>query len=104
MRSGLLGSAVGSPIKARTWNLQKITGRDRRPALRRADDTDDATTTAEFSVRGVLEKLTHPVIWPQTSFHYIPRDENEPIVNEHWQGFFTLLPRDLTANNELARR
>ncbi|TFB91600.1 hypothetical protein E3O48_16150 [Cryobacterium sp. HLT2-28] len=39
-------------------------------------------------------------MWVQTRFHHIPRDEDEPIMDEHWQGF-AITTRDLTATNEL---
>jgi primary-amine oxidase len=48
------------------------------------------------------ETLVRPVVWLQTSFHHVPRDEDEPIMNEHWQGF-SLIGRGLTATNPLAR-
>lgn len=48
------------------------------------------------------EQLSDPVIWTQTGFHHMPRDEDEPIMDEHWQGF-SLVPRDLTATNPLAK-
>lgn len=47
------------------------------------------------------EPLTHPVIWTQTGFHHVPRDEDQPIMDTHWQGF-SLVPRDLFATNPLA--
>lgn len=47
------------------------------------------------------ESLSRPVIWVQNGFHHLPRDEDEPIMNEHWQSF-SMTPRDLTAKNELA--
>lgn len=46
------------------------------------------------------DKLSSPVVWMQTSFHHLPRDEDESVVDEHWQGF-TLMPRDVTATNPL---
>ncbi|MFJ3386062.1 MULTISPECIES: hypothetical protein [unclassified Curtobacterium] len=46
------------------------------------------------------DRLTDPVAWFQTSFHHLPRDEDEPVVGEHWQGF-TLMPRNVAATNSL---
>lgn len=44
------------------------------------------------------EALERPILWVQTSFHHVPRDEDEPVMNEHWQGF-TITARNLTATN-----
>lgn len=49
------------------------------------------------------EKLAEPVLWVQVSFHHLPRDEDQPIMNQHSQGF-TVTPRALTAENELVRK
>jgi primary-amine oxidase len=46
------------------------------------------------------QSLHRPVFWVQESFHHIPRDEDEPIMNEHWSGF-ELSPRGLSATNPL---
>jgi len=46
------------------------------------------------------ENVSRPVVWLQTSFHHVPRDEDEPIMDEHWQGF-DLMPRGLTATNQM---
>jgi primary-amine oxidase len=46
------------------------------------------------------EQLHRPILWVQESFHHVPRDEDEPIMNEHWSGF-ELSPRDLSAANPL---
>lgn len=37
-------------------------------------------------------------VWYGTSFHHLPRDEDEPHMHAHWSGF-TIVPRDLTATN-----
>ncbi|WP_344614146.1 hypothetical protein [Dactylosporangium salmoneum] len=49
------------------------------------------------------QRLTHPVVWVQISYHHLPRDEDQPIMNQHSQGF-AITPRDLTADNELVRK
>ncbi len=36
------------------------------------------------------------VLWYGTSFHHLPRDEDEDVMDAHWSGF-SLVPRDLTA-------
>ncbi|AZS43714.1 hypothetical protein BWL13_01280 [Microbacterium oleivorans] len=41
------------------------------------------------------QALEDPVLWVQVGFHHIPRDEDQPVMNEHWQGF-ALQPRSLT--------
>lgn len=38
------------------------------------------------------------VLWYGTSFHHLPRDEDEERMPAHWSGF-SLVPRDLTATN-----
>jgi primary-amine oxidase len=38
------------------------------------------------------EHLKRPIFWIQESFHHIPRDEDEPIMNEHWSGI-EVVPR-----------
>jgi primary-amine oxidase len=38
------------------------------------------------------------VVWYGTSFHHLPRDEDEPHMHPHWSGF-SIVPRDLTATN-----
>ena len=40
------------------------------------------------------------VVWYGTSFHHLPRNEDEPHMHAHWSGF-TIAPRDLTAQNIL---
>lgn len=40
------------------------------------------------------------VLWYGVTFHHVPRDEDEPYMHMHWDGFrFT--PRDWTAENEM---
>jgi primary-amine oxidase len=46
------------------------------------------------------ETLEDPVLWLQVGFHHIPRDEDEPLMNEHWQGF-SMTPRNLTEKNRI---
>lgn len=46
------------------------------------------------------EPLNAPVFWLQTSFHHIPRDEDEPVMDEHWQGF-SMTPRSMSTDNSL---
>jgi Cu2+-containing amine oxidase len=38
------------------------------------------------------------VVWYATSFHHLPRDEDEDHMHPHWSGF-SIVPRDLTATN-----
>jgi primary-amine oxidase len=38
------------------------------------------------------------VVWYATSFHHLPRDEDEDHMHPHWSGF-SIVPRDLTARN-----
>lgn len=40
------------------------------------------------------------VVWYGSSFHHLPRNEDEPHMHAHWTGF-TIAPRDLTAQNIL---
>ena len=40
------------------------------------------------------------VVWYGTSFHHLPRDEDEPHMAAHWSGF-SIVPRDLTATNAI---
>jgi primary-amine oxidase len=49
------------------------------------------------------QRLDHPILWLQVGFHHLPREEDLPLMNEHWQGF-TLTPRGLTATNGLANQ
>jgi primary-amine oxidase len=46
------------------------------------------------------ESLTNRdlVVWYGTSFHHLPRDEDEDHMHPHWSGF-SIIPRDLTAEN-----
>jgi len=46
------------------------------------------------------EPVTHPIVWVQNGFHHLPRDEDEPMMNQHWQSI-SLSPRGFTAINEL---
>lgn len=46
------------------------------------------------------EQLTEPILWLQSSFHHLPRDEDQPLMNEHWQGL-SFTPRGLSAENPL---
>lgn len=38
------------------------------------------------------------VVWYGSSFHHLPRDEDEDHMHPHWTGF-SIVPRDLTAEN-----
>ncbi|NND38400.1 MAG: hypothetical protein HKO60_04690 [Pseudomonadales bacterium] len=40
------------------------------------------------------------VIWYKINYHHLPRSEDEPEVQLHWDGFF-IVPRDWTASNPL---
>ena len=40
------------------------------------------------------------VVWYGTTFHHIPRDEDEPYMHSHWDGF-KIVPFDWTAFNSL---
>ncbi len=44
------------------------------------------------------EALTDPVVWVGTTWHQIPRAEDEANVQTHWQGI-TLAPRDMSATS-----
>jgi primary-amine oxidase len=46
------------------------------------------------------ESLTNRdlVVWYGSSFHHLPRDEDEDHMHPHWTGF-SIVPRDLTADN-----
>ncbi|WP_174626457.1 hypothetical protein [Candidatus Methylobacter favarea] len=44
------------------------------------------------------EALSDPVIWVGTTWHQVPRAEDESDVQTHWQGVI-LAPRDLTATS-----
>jgi primary-amine oxidase len=41
------------------------------------------------------ETLNDPVVWVGTTWHQVPRAEDESDIRTHWQGFI-LAPRDLT--------
>jgi primary-amine oxidase len=41
------------------------------------------------------------VVWYGSSFHHLPRDEDEPHMHPHWSGF-SIVPRDLTATNPVS--
>lgn len=47
-------------------------------------------------VNGASLNNTDPVLWYGTSFHHLPRDEDEEHMDVHWSGF-SIVPRDLTA-------
>ncbi|MEM7132366.1 MAG: putative Ig domain-containing protein [Chloroflexota bacterium] len=42
------------------------------------------------------------VVWYGTTFHHVPRDEDEPYMHAHWDGF-EIRPRDWTADNPLTQ-
>ena len=44
------------------------------------------------------EVVSDPVVWVGTTWHQVPRAEDEANVQTHWQGV-TLAPRDLTATS-----
>ncbi len=46
--------------------------------------------------QGVTEQDV--VVWYGSSFHHLPRDEDEDHMHPHWTGF-SIIPRDLTATN-----
>jgi primary-amine oxidase len=46
------------------------------------------------------ETITDLVVWYGNTFHHVPRDEDEPNMPAHWQGFF-ITPRDWTATNPI---
>jgi subtilisin-like proprotein convertase family protein len=48
------------------------------------------------------ESLTNQdlVLWYGISFHHLPRDEDEVMMDAHWDGF-QIIPRDWTATNPL---
>jgi len=57
------------------------------------------STSVDQYVNGEL--LDHPIVWLQDGFHHVPRDEDEPIMDEHWLGF-ELIPYDQTSTNQMA--
>jgi primary-amine oxidase len=46
------------------------------------------------------ESLSDAVVWFGTSWHHVPRDEDEPAIGVRWQGL-TLSPRDLVSTSPL---
>ena len=46
------------------------------------------------------DALSDLVVWVGTTWHQVPRAEDESAIQTHWQGFF-LAPRDLTATSPL---
>jgi primary-amine oxidase len=46
------------------------------------------------------ESISDLVVWVGTTWHQVPRAEDESAIQTHWQGFF-LAPRDLTATSPL---
>ncbi len=42
------------------------------------------------------------VIWYKLNYHHVPRSEDEPAVQIHWDSFY-IVPRDWTATNPLVR-
>lgn len=46
------------------------------------------------------EIINDLVVWYRVSFHHLPRDEDEPNMSAHWQGF-DIVPRDLTATSPI---
>lgn len=64
-----------------------------RPACRRAPDNQlGSFVNGESLVNRDL------IVWYGTSFHHLPRDEDEAHMHPHWSGF-SIVPRDLTATN-----
>ncbi len=47
------------------------------------------------------QTITDPVLWYSASFHHWARNEDEPYMPIHWEGFH-LVPHDWTAENEIA--
>jgi primary-amine oxidase len=46
------------------------------------------------------EAISDLVVWVGSTWHQVPRAEDESAIQTHWQGFF-LAPRDLTATSPL---
>ena len=46
------------------------------------------------------DALSDLMVWVGTTWHQVPRAEDESAIQTHWQGFF-LAPRDLTATSPL---
>jgi primary-amine oxidase len=88
------------PDRAFTDNDFYVTEHRSCEVLASVNLAGDCAISVDRYVNG--ETLVRPVVWLQTSFHHVPRDEDEPIMNEHWQGF-SLIGRGLTATNPLAR-
>lgn len=55
------------------------------------DNVADFTTNESLANRDL-------VVWYGSSFHHLPRDEDEDHMHPHWTGF-SIIPRDLTADN-----
>ena len=53
-------------------------------------------------VNGESVENADVVLWYGVTFHHIPRDEDEPYMHAHWNGF-RLTPRDWMAANPSAR-
>lgn len=59
------------------------------------DNTPCASSLTQF-VNG--ESITDPVVWVGTTWHQVPRAEDEANVQIHWQGL-TLAPRDISSTS-----
>jgi primary-amine oxidase len=59
-----------------------------------------ASNLSAFANSESLSGASDIVVWYGTSFHHLPRDEDEEHMHSHWTSF-TIVPRDLTAVNPL---
>jgi primary-amine oxidase len=72
----------------------------RKPCELLAAGNVGATCGDDVSEFANGESLTNRdlVLWYGTSFHHLPRDEDEDEMHPHWTSF-SIVPRDLTAEN-----
>ncbi|WP_076707882.1 hypothetical protein [Microbacterium oleivorans] len=83
--------AIGSPYTSADVYVTEDNACERLAAQNPVDQ-GCASSVDMFANAQALED---PVLWVQVGFHHIPRDEDQPVMNEHWQGF-ALQPRSLT--------
>lgn len=63
-----------------------------------ANDRPDCKRKVTEYVNGESTLATDVVVWYGSSFHHVPRSEDEEIMPLHWEGFH-LVPNDWTAHN-----
>ena len=72
----------------------------RKPCERFAAHNPGATCGDDLADFANGESLTGRdiVVWYGTSFHHLPRDEDDELMHPH-SSAFSIIPRDLTAEN-----